>query len=84
MDMSMARRLKALEDENTELNRILADAMSDLVTRKDLVEKDWRCPQRIDRLGRQRLLAQPGQGRPSTCEGFLCHTHGLGAVRPEA
>ena len=41
MDVSEARRLKALEDENTRLNRLLADAMLDNAALKDLVGKKW-------------------------------------------
>ena len=39
MDVSEARRLKALEDENTKLKRMLADAMLDNVALKDLLGK---------------------------------------------
>jgi putative transposase len=38
MEVSEARRLKALEDENTRLKRLLADAMLDNVALKDLVK----------------------------------------------
>ena len=41
MDVSQARRLKALEDENTKLKRMLADAMLDNVALKDLLGKKW-------------------------------------------
>ena len=41
MDVSEARRLKALEDENTKLKRMLADAMLDTVALKDLLGKKW-------------------------------------------
>ena len=41
MDVSEARRLKALEDENTKLKRMLADAMLDNVALKDLLGKKW-------------------------------------------
>lgn len=41
MDVSEARRLKALEDENTRLKRLLADAMLDNAALKDLVGKKW-------------------------------------------
>ena len=41
MDVSEARRLKALEDENAKLKRMLADAMLDNVALKDLLEKKW-------------------------------------------
>ena len=36
-----ARRLKALEDENAKLKRMLADAMLDNVALKDLLGKKW-------------------------------------------
>jgi hypothetical protein len=36
-----AKRLKALEDENTRLKRLLADAMLDNVALKDLLGKKW-------------------------------------------
>ena len=41
LDVSEARRLKALEDENAKLKRILADAMLDNVALKDLLGKKW-------------------------------------------
>jgi putative transposase len=41
MDASEARRLKALEDENARLKRLLADAMLDNAALKDLVGKKW-------------------------------------------
>ena len=41
MEVSEARRLKALEDENTRLKRLLADAMLDNVALKDLLAKQW-------------------------------------------
>ena len=41
MDVSEARRLKALEDENTKLKRLLADAMLDNAALKDLLGKKW-------------------------------------------
>ena len=37
LDVSEARRLKALEDENAKLKRMLADAMLDNVALKDLL-----------------------------------------------
>ena len=39
LDVSDARRLKALEDENTKLKKLLADAMLDNVALKDLLAK---------------------------------------------
>jgi len=41
MDVSEARKLKALEDENARLKRMLADAMLDNVALKDLLGKKW-------------------------------------------
>ena len=41
LDVSDARRLKALEDENAKLKRMLADAMLDNVALKDLLGKKW-------------------------------------------
>ena len=39
LDVSEARRLKALEDENAKLKRMLADSMLDNVALKDLLGK---------------------------------------------
>ena len=39
MDVSDAQRLRALEDENTKLKRLLADAMLDNIVLKDLLGK---------------------------------------------
>jgi putative transposase len=41
LDVSEARRLKALEVENAKLKRMLADAMLDNVALKDLLGKKW-------------------------------------------
>ena len=41
LDVSEARRLRALEDENSRLKRMLADAMLDNVALKDLLGKKW-------------------------------------------
>lgn len=41
LDVSDARRLKALEDENAKLKRLLADAMLDQAALKDLLAKKW-------------------------------------------
>jgi putative transposase len=39
MELSDAKRLKQVEDENTKLKRLLADAMLDNVVLKDLLGK---------------------------------------------
>jgi putative transposase len=41
LDVSEARKLKSLEDENAKLKRLLADAMLDNVALKDLLGKKW-------------------------------------------
>lgn len=41
MDISEAKRLKALETENSKLKRLLADAMLDNAALKDLLSKKW-------------------------------------------
>jgi putative transposase len=41
MDVSEAKRLKALETENGKLKRLLADAMLDNAALKDLLSKKW-------------------------------------------
>ena len=41
LDVSDARRLKALEDENAKLKRLLADAMLDKAGLKELLAKRW-------------------------------------------
>jgi putative transposase len=41
MDVSDARRLKGLEDENAKLKKLLADAMLDNAALKDLLAKKW-------------------------------------------
>ena len=41
LDVSDARRLRSLEDENGRLKRMLADAMLDNAALKDLLGKKW-------------------------------------------
>ena len=41
LEVSDARRLKALEDENARLKRLLADAMLDNAMLKDVAAKKW-------------------------------------------
>ena len=41
MEVSDAKRLKALEDENAKLKRLYADAMLDNAGLKDLLTKKW-------------------------------------------
>ena len=41
LEVSEARRLRALDEENGKLKRMLADAMLDNVALKDLLGKKW-------------------------------------------
>lgn len=41
MDVSDAKKLKSLEDENSRLKRLLADSMLDNAALKDVLSKKW-------------------------------------------
>lgn len=41
MDVSEARKLKAFEDENAKLKRLLAEAMLDNAILNDVASKKW-------------------------------------------
>jgi putative transposase len=41
MDVSDAKRLKALEDENARLKKLLADQMLDVAAMRELLAKKW-------------------------------------------
>ncbi|AMK19567.1 hypothetical protein K663_15945 [Sphingobium sp. MI1205] len=41
MDVSQARKLKVLEEENARLKRLLADAMLDNAVLKEVAAKNW-------------------------------------------
>ena len=41
LEVSEARRLRQLEDENTRLKKLLADAMLDNAVLKDIASKQW-------------------------------------------
>ena len=41
LEVSEAKRLKGLEDENARLKKLLADAMLDNAALKDLLSKKW-------------------------------------------
>jgi putative transposase len=41
MDVSEARRLKSLEDENAKLKKLLAEAMLDNAMLKEIASKKW-------------------------------------------
>ena len=42
MEVSDARRLKELENENRKLKRMVADQALDILALKDVVTKEWR------------------------------------------
>ena len=44
MEVSEARRLKALQDENAKLKRLLAESVMDVSTLKELLEKKLVTP----------------------------------------
>ena len=41
LDVSQARKLKVLEDENTRLKKLLAEAMLDVAVLRDVTAKKW-------------------------------------------
>jgi putative transposase len=41
LDVSEAKRLKQLEDENNKLKKLLAEAMLDITMLKDIASKKW-------------------------------------------
>ncbi len=41
LEVNEAKRLRALEDENSKLKRLLADAMLDNAALKDVLSKKW-------------------------------------------
>jgi len=41
MDVSLARKLRVLEDENARLKRLLADAMLDNAVLNEVASKNW-------------------------------------------
>ncbi len=50
MDVSDARKLKALEEENAKLKKLLAEQMLDNAILKDVAAKKWRRPMPSDAL----------------------------------
>ena len=44
LEVNEAKRLRALEDENSKLKRLLADAMLDNAALKDVLSKKWWRP----------------------------------------
>lgn len=75
LDVSEARCLKALEDENTKLKRMLADAMLDNVALKDLLGKngDARRPSGGCSILAIDLRDEPAAGVPGDWDGSCEH-----------
>ncbi|MER8786215.1 IS3 family transposase [Mesorhizobium sp. M1006] len=71
MDISEARRLKALEDENTRLKRLLADAMLDNAALKDLGGKEMVTPA-AKRKAVARLKEGFGMSERRACKAIGC------------
>lgn len=78
MEVSDARKLKALEDENRKLKKLLAESMLDVSTLKEMLGKtsDARLAEKRRDLGRARqgLFATPSlRARRPACEDLsLC------------
>jgi hypothetical protein len=51
MDVSEAKRLKALEDENTKLKKLLAEEMLDAAALRELLSKNSRARRQTRRSG---------------------------------
>lgn len=68
MEVSDAKRLKALEDENAKLKRLLADAMLDKAALKDLLAKMYDLPRPGKGLGRSDDGSPPKCIRPLASE----------------
>ena len=56
LEVSDAKRLRALEEENTRLKWLLADTMLDNVCLKDLLSKKWS---RLPRSGKRSRISRP-------------------------
>jgi hypothetical protein len=50
LEVSEAKRLRALEEENTRLKKLLAETMLDNAVLKDLASKKWCRPARSEKL----------------------------------
>lgn len=45
LDVSEARRLRSLEDENARLKKLLAESMLDVSTLREMLAKNWTPPE---------------------------------------
>src|SRR3546814_12018606 len=78
MDVSQARKLKVLEEENARLKRLLADAMLDTAVLKEVAAKNWCGPplsgSLSSMLGSSSASASVGPFRSSAWTGPRCAT----------
>jgi putative transposase len=66
MDVSEAKRLKQLEDENAKLKKLLAEQMLDAAALRELLSKKWE-----GRRQARRRRASSGHGGPVGTAGLL-------------
>jgi putative transposase len=59
MEVSEAKQLRSLEDENAKLKKLLAEAMLDIAVLKDITGKKWWRPARS---GMQRCMPRRRSG----------------------
>jgi len=70
MEVSEAARLKALEDENAKLKRLLADTMLDKLTLNSTVPKPWRSTWLAETIGMKlKMFANFDTAVGSVCAG---------------
>jgi putative transposase len=56
LEVSEAKRLRSLEDENAKLKKLLAEAMLDIAVLKDITAKKWSRPPQS---GKRWLMLRP-------------------------
>jgi len=71
MEVSEAKRLKILDDENTRLKQLLADVMLDNAALKDLLGKKWWTPA-AKRRAVAHLMNAHGMSEQRACKAIGC------------
>ena len=84
MEVSDARRLKSLEDENAKLKRLLADAMLDVSTLREMLGKKRLTP-RARRDAVTWAIAEKGYSQRRACGlvGIAPKTYRYASIRPD-
>ena len=84
MEISDARRLKSLEDENAKLKRLLADAMLDVSTLREMLGKKRLTP-RARRDAVTWAIAEKGYSQRRACGlvGIAPKTYRYASIRPD-